>query len=114
MIIQMPPLDRIRSAIGIEEPHALPTLEAKTGINEAVGSDAPKLSAEFPARGIVVGIKRRRMVRIAASEVMQARIDIEHDLSKLGSPPRSLLRARHESALVVDRLDSATSKAFPA
>ena len=59
MIIQMPPLDRIRSAIGIEESDALPTLEAKTGINEAVGSGDPKLSAEFPARGIVVGIKSR-------------------------------------------------------
>jgi len=53
------------------------------------------------------------MVRIAASEIMQARVDVEHDLSKLGGPPRSLLRARHESAVVVDGLEQRDFEGIP-
>src|SRR5271168_5606031 len=53
------------------------------------------------------------MVRIAASEIMQARVDVELDLSKLGGPPRSLLRARHESAVVVDGLEQRDFEGIP-
>ena len=58
MIVEMPPLDRVRGAVGIEKPHAFPAFKANARINEAIGSNDPKLSAEGLARRIVVRIER--------------------------------------------------------
>src|ERR1019366_9607356 len=53
----------------------------------------------------LVLIKRRRMARIAASEVMQPPINIERNFSKLRRPPGGLVGARHKPAVMVDRFE---------
>jgi len=83
MIVEIPALDRVRGPVGIEEPYAFPAFEAKARIDEAIGSSDPKLTAEGLARRIVVRIERSLVVRIAASQVMQPRVNSEHDLPKL-------------------------------
>ena len=96
---------RICGAVGIEQPDARSALTANARIDESVGSDFPQLNAERLACRVVVWIERGRMTRIAASQIVQSRLDIEHDLAKLRSPPGGFVRARHEAAVVKDGLE---------
>ena len=71
---------------------------------------SPKPHAEALAFHVIVRIERCLKGRVAASEIMQFGVDVEHNLPKLRRPSSQLIRARHEPTVVMDRLEQGDLK----
>src|SRR5450432_555460 len=105
VIVEMAPLQRVGGAIGIEDADALSAVGAKTGIDDSIRSSPAQTSAKRLALRIIVGVERGGELLATIAQIMEPRGDVERDLPELRRPAGAFAGARHEPAMVIDRLE---------
>ncbi len=105
MIVEAPTWDRIPGPVRVEESDTLPTRIAEAGIGDAVRPKSAQARSKRLALRVIVGIERREKSRVAASDVMQPRVDAQDDLAELRGPPGGFIGARHEPAVMKNGLE---------